>query len=248
MSGNSVAKTTDRIRETDLYQPVKRFLENLGYEVKGEIGAVDVLAVRPGDEPLVIELKAGFSLTLFHQAIERLAITDAVYIAVPRGTGRAFLKSLSGNLKLCRRLGLGLITVRLKDGFTEVHADPLPYRPRQSARRKESLLKEFAKRTGDPVSGGAARRSSLMTAYRQDALRCLALLVAAGPAKAAAIAQATGTANARAIMADNHYGWFEKTARGVYGASAAGAEAALAYSAEIARLTTALAESQTETA
>ena len=243
-----MAKAADRIRETDLYLPVKHFLEGLGYEVKGEIGAVDVLAVRPGDEPLVIELKAGFSLTLFHQAIERLAITDAVYIAVPRGSGRAFLKSLSGNLKLCRRLGLGLITVRLKDGFTEVHADPLPYRPRQSTRRKESLLKEFAKRIGDPVSGGAARRSSLMTAYRQDALRCLALLIAAGPSKASVIAKTTGAANARAIMADNHYGWFEKTARGVYGASSAGTEAAQAYQAEIVRLTPAPAEAQVETA
>ena len=32
--------------ETDLYPPIKRFLEGQGYTVKGEIGACDVLAVR----------------------------------------------------------------------------------------------------------------------------------------------------------------------------------------------------------
>jgi hypothetical protein len=76
------------IKETDLYAPIKRMLEGQGYVVKGEIGAVDVVAVRGDEEPLIVELKTGFSLSLFHQAIARQAITDAVYVAVPRGAGR----------------------------------------------------------------------------------------------------------------------------------------------------------------
>lgn len=230
-----MAKAREKIRETDLYAPVKAFLEGLGFAVKGEIGAVDVLAVRDGEEPIVVELKAGFSLSLFHQAVARQAITDAVYVAVPRGTGRSFLKALAANLKLCRRLSLGLLTVRLKDGLVEVHADPLPYRPRQSTRRKETLLREFAKRSGDPTKGGATR-SGLMTAYRQDALRCLALLIAAGPAKAAEVARATGVPTARAIMADNHYGWFLRVERGVYAASEKGIAATALHATEIERL------------
>lgn len=38
------------LRETDLYPPVKLFLEAQGFEVKAEIGAADVVA-RRGDEP-----------------------------------------------------------------------------------------------------------------------------------------------------------------------------------------------------
>lgn len=35
-------------RETDLYLPVKAFLEGQGYVVKAEVGAADVVAVRGG--------------------------------------------------------------------------------------------------------------------------------------------------------------------------------------------------------
>ncbi|MCY0146473.1 DUF2161 family putative PD-(D/E)XK-type phosphodiesterase [Hoeflea sp. G2-23] len=213
-----------RPRETDLYPPVKALLESQGYEVKGEIGAADVVAVRDGGEPLVVELKTSFSLSLFHQAIERQAITDVVYIAVPRGSGRAALKSLKVNTSLCRRLGLGLMTVRLKDGLVEVHADPSPYKPRKSAVKKTRLLREFAKRTGDPNSGGATRQG-LMTAYRQDALRCARVLLELGPTKAALVAKTSGVEKARALMADNHYGWFERVATGIYAVCPKGAQA-----------------------
>ena len=77
--------------ETDLYPPIKQFLQAQGYEVKGEIGAVDVMACRGDEEPVIVELKTGFSLALFHQAIARQSVTDAVYVAVPRGQGRRFL-------------------------------------------------------------------------------------------------------------------------------------------------------------
>jgi len=216
--------STSKPRETDLYPPVKALLESQGYTVKGEIGPADIMAVRDGEDPVVVELKTGFSLSLFHQGIERQAITDAVYIAVPRGTGRMFQRAIAANTSLCRRLGLGLMTVRLKDGLVEVHADPAPYKPRKSAIKKSRLLREFAKRTGDPNAGGATRQG-LMTAYRQDALRCARVLSQLGPTKAAHVAKASGVEKARALMAVNHYGWFERVETGIYGLCAKGAEA-----------------------
>lgn len=225
-----------RVTETELYPPVKAFLEGQGYEVKGEIGAVDVMAIRSGEDPVIVELKTGFSLTLFHQAIVRQSVSDAVYVAVPRGKGRVFQASLRNNTKLCRRLGLGLITVRLKDGAVEVHIDPAPYAPRKSARRKSHLLREFAKRSGDPTPGGAIR-SGLMTAYRQDALRCLSLLTKHGPMKARYVAESVGVDNARNIMADNHYGWFDRVERGIYAVTEKGEAAAEAYASQINSLT-----------
>ena len=148
------------LRETDLYPPVKLFLEGQGYEVKAEIGAADVVARRSDADPVIVELKSGFSLSLFHQAISRQAITDAVYIAVARGSGRRFRTSLRSNLALARRLGIGLMTVRLSDQSVEVHADPAPYAPRKSKRRRDLLLKEFARRVGDPNVGGSTRRAN----------------------------------------------------------------------------------------
>jgi hypothetical protein len=209
------------VRETDLYDPVKRLLEGQGYTVKAEIGAADVVACRGDEPPVIVELKTGFSLALFHQAIERLKLCDTVYVAVPGGSGRAFRKSLNNNLSLCRRLGLGLITVSLGDGLAKVHADPGPYAQRRQARKRDALLKEFARRDGDPNTGGQTR-TTVMTAYRQDAIRCARLLRDAGPMKASGVAQLAQVERARTIMADNHYGWFERVARGVYGLTAAG--------------------------
>jgi hypothetical protein len=204
------------MRETALYQPIKRLLETQGYEVKAEVGSADVVAVRGDEPPVVVELKTCFALSLFHQATDRQAITDLVYIAVPASQGRGFHRALRRNLSLCRRLGLGLMTVRMRDQRVVVHADPAPYRPRQSPRKKAELLGEFSKRTGDPNVGGATRRG-LVTAYRQDALRCVAFLTENGATKAALVANGSGVSNARRIMADNYYGWFERVSPGVYG-------------------------------
>jgi len=225
----------NKIQETELYAPIKILLEGQGYEVKGEVGSADIVAVRENEEPLVVEMKNGFSLTLFHQAIARQSITDAVYVAVSRGFGKAFGKSLRKNIKLCRRLGLGLMTVRMKDDFVEVHLDPAPYKPRKVTKQKARLLREFAKLVGDPNTGGSPRKG-LITAYRQDALRCLSCLNEGGPTKAAIVAEQAGVTNARRLMADNHYGWFERVETGIYTLSPNGDRACGEYAEEITRI------------
>jgi hypothetical protein len=203
------------MHETTLYEPIKRFLEKQGYEVKAEVDIADVVAVRGDESAVVVELKTGFSLSLFHQATERQTITDLVYIAVPASQGRGFRRALRKNLTLCRRLGLGLITVRLRDQLVVVHVDPAPYRPRQSKWKKARLLGEFSRRVGDPNVGGATRRG-IVTAYRQDALRCVKFLSENGASKAAFVAKGSGVNNARRIMFDNYYGWFERVGTGIY--------------------------------
>ena len=209
-------------RETDLYPPVKSYLEAQGYEVKGEVGAVDVMAVRGDEDPVLVELKLGFSLALLHQGVARQTVTDAVYLAVPKG------KTSKDNLALCRRLGLGLMAVRLRDGFVEVLADPAPYKPRKVAARKGRLLREFARRVGDPNAGGATR-VGIVTSYRQDALRCATFLVDYGESKGAVVAKGGGVPSATRIMAADHYGWFERVATGIYMLTPKGVEALKVY-------------------
>ncbi len=218
------AEEAEQVRETELYPPIKAFLEGQGWDVKAEVGAADVVACREGDAPLIVELKTGFSLTLVHQAVARQSITDTVYIAAPRKTGRANWTALKNMKTLCRRLGLGLITVRLKDALVEVHCDPAPYRPRQSKVRTDRMLREFAKRDGDPNVGGSMR-TGLVTAYRQDAIRCATFLAGEGAARGTVVAKATGVTTATRLMADNHYGWFVRVERGIYDLTDTGREA-----------------------
>ena len=78
---------------------------------------------------------------------------------------------------------------------------------------------------GDPNTGGATRQGQV-TAYRQDALRCAAHLTASGPTKGAVVAQETGVEQATRLMANNHYGWFERVETGIYDVTDKGRAAA----------------------
>lgn len=209
------------MKESDLYAPVKAFLEAQGYEVKGEVGSCDVMAMRGDDDPIIVEMKTGFTLSLVHQGIQRQSVTDWVYLAMPRGKGRVWLRNLKSNKTLCRRLGLGLLSVRLSDDFVEAHLDPAPYRPRQVKARKSRLLREFTRREGDPNIGGVSRQT-IVTAYRQDAARCAEHLKEHGPSRGKDVAAATGVGVATRMMRDDHYGWFERVETGVYQLTPAG--------------------------
>lgn len=202
--------------EVELYGPIKQFLADQGYEVKGEIGACDVVAVRNEEPPVIVELKERLSLALVLQAVDRLRVSDAVYVAFRVGKGytaswRSRRKQVTS---LLRRLGLGLLTVSARGTVVPV-LDPAPYRPRPDVARRRRLLKEFAERVGDPEDGGSAARQRL-TAYRQDALRCARELADAGELKLSILRERTGVARAGAIVRDNHYGWFERVKTGYY--------------------------------
>jgi hypothetical protein len=220
------------MKEADLYPPLKAFLEAQGYEVKAEIGACDIMALRAGDPPLVVEMKLGFNLSLVLQGVARQALFDTVYLAVaaPKKGWPARYRDI---VALCRRLGLGLLVVTPGDGV-EAHLDPGPYLPRRNATRAGRLLREFQRRVGDPNQGGTTGIKR-MTAYRQDALRCLAS-VADGPLKAAEVAKRAGVAKAAALMRADHYGWFDRVALGVYALSPKGLAALGENADELARL------------
>ena len=204
------------MREADLYAPVKAYLEAQGYEVKAEIGDCDVLARRGEEPPVVVELKLSFSLALVMQGVARQTMFDHVYLAVPVSSERGWKLRYRDILRLCRRLGLGLLAVKPGDpGAVEAHLDPGPYAPRRNAVKAGRLVREFDRRVGDPNTGGTTGMVR-MTAYRQEALRCAAHLGAHGPSKAADVAAASGVARAGRILNDDHYGWFERVERGIY--------------------------------
>ncbi|WP_372839628.1 DUF2161 domain-containing phosphodiesterase [Phaeovulum sp.] len=217
------------MREADLYIPVKAYLEAQGYTVKSEIGDCDVLARRGDEPPVVVELKVSFSLALVLQGVARQTLFDTVYLAVPVSGARGWSLRYADIIRLCRRLGLGLLAVRIgASAQVEAHLDPAPYAPRKNTKRAGKLLREFERRVGDPNIGGTTG-AKRMTAYRQDALRCARHLGANGICKPAEVARATGVVRAQALMHADHYGWFERPARGHYALTPKGAEALVAH-------------------
>jgi hypothetical protein len=228
-------------RETALYAPVKEFLENRGYEVKGEVRGCDLVARRGDEPPLVVELKLRFSLELVLQGIDRLALTEQVYLAVPRppfprrrSHGRA--PDSPDIRKLCRRLGVGLMLVGRRS--VEILEEPVPYRPRPAKARALRLKEEFDRRLGDANVGGATR-VPIVTAYRQDALRCAHALALSGPMRIAALRAAAGVPSAARILQRNIYGWFTRLERGTYTVSEAGGQGLTRFAVAVAALPTA---------
>jgi hypothetical protein len=208
--------------ETSLYPAVKHFLEAAGFRVKGEVNGCDVVAVQDG-EPVrlaIVEMKLGFSLELLLQAVDRLRAADEVWLAVP-ATRRGRDRDRRVH-RLCRLIGLGLLAVNAARDRVEVLAEPGPYQPRPDQRRRARLLREHARRKGDPSPGGSTRQP-VMTAYRQQALSCAALLLA-GPGRPCDLRVVAPDAGQ--ILLRNVYGWFERTQRGVYRLTSLG-EAAL---------------------
>jgi len=212
--------------ESDLYPAVKEYLEGQGYTVKGEIRDCDIVAVRDGEQPVIVELKLSFNLPLVFQGITRQTISDTVYLAVAKPASRGWGKRYKDIIKLCRMLGLGLISINegRKGRSVEVHLDPAPYQPRKNKRRATALLREFERRTGDPSPGGSTRKP-VITAYRQNALRCAHYLEENGPQSPSGIARAISVTQAGTILYKNHYGWFERVERGVYALTPAGTKA-----------------------
>jgi hypothetical protein len=205
--------------EAALYSPVKQFLERQGYEVKGEVRGCDLVARRGDEPPVIVELKLRFNLPLLLQGIDRLALTERVYLAVPRPERHARGGPLAPERpeirKLCRRVGLGLILVGLTRKTVEILEEPVPYRPRQAKSRALRLVDEFSRRVGDANVGGTVG-VPLVTAYRQDALRCARALALGGPMRVGVLRNAAEVPRAARILQSNVYGWFDRIERGTY--------------------------------
>lgn len=199
--------------ETALYHPVKRFLESLGFAVKGEVGGCDLVGLSGDEPPIVVigELKLSFNLELVLQAVDRAGACDEVWLAAKmsaRGKGR---ESDARYRNLCRRLGFGMLAVT-NTGEVEVIVKPPTTSPRRDTKKRSRLVTEHRRRQGDPTMGGSTR-APIMTAYRQQALACASAL-SQGPRRVRDLK--LDIPAAPKILLDNFYGWFDRAERGVY--------------------------------
>ena len=146
--------------ETALYIPVKRFLEKLGFAVKGEIGGCDLVALSGSDPPIVVigELKLSFNLELVLQAVDRAGAADEIWLAARMSLNGKGRESDARYRNLCRRLGFGMLGVTAR-GDVEVLVKPPTAAPRRDPRKRSRLVAEHQRRIGDPAMGGIDPRA-----------------------------------------------------------------------------------------
>lgn len=200
--------------ETDLYLPLKAFMEAAGYSVKGEVNGCDLVGVAEADPPVVVvcEMKLAFNLELVMQGVQRAAFCDEVWLAARASRTGKGREADARFRNLCRRLGFGVLTVS-SSGAVEVMVAPFAATPRRDVKRRSRLLDEHRRRVGDPQKGGG-RGQPIMTAYRQDCIMCATALLA-GPQSLRQLKLLVP--RAPAILRRNVYGWFERQSRGIYG-------------------------------
>jgi subtilisin family serine protease len=96
-------------------------------------------------------------------------------------------------------------------------------RPRQAKSRALRLIHEFSRSVGEANVGGAV--GPLVTAYRQDALRCAQALAVYGPMRVGALSAMAEVPTASLILRRNVYGWFARIERGIYALTPEGDQA-----------------------
>ncbi|WP_304507516.1 DUF2161 domain-containing phosphodiesterase [Anaerotignum sp.] len=212
------------LKETDLYEPIRLFLEEEGYQVQAEVKNCDIAAVKEG-QTLIVELKTRFNLKLVYQALERQSLTDQVYVAIPRPQKGQREKAWKDMLKLLKRLELGLITVALDSPLqtVDVILEPSDSLVRKNRKKQERLQAEMENRQVAENVGGMTRRK-IMTAYREKAIELCCIMEQFGQISLKELREMGKEDKYAAMLRSNVYQWFERIEKGVYRLSMAGKE------------------------
>ena len=227
------------MKESDLFDPIKKYFLAEGYTGDGEVAAIDLYLEKDGLSTAV-ELKKTLDFRSIQQAALDQKTCDFVYIGIfrPRDLNS---KSSKDKIYLLKRLGIGLICVSPRTMAVEVVSDPIVSEissfQKRHKDRTEEIKAEFRKRKVKNNTGGV-NKTRLLTAYKEESLQVLdALNRLGGQAACKQIREITGNPKTTNILYNNFSGWFEKAAKGVYGISEKGRAALAEYAETIAQLT-----------
>lgn len=223
-----------KMKEVELYNPVKALLESEGYNIRAEVAGVDISAIKD-DELLIVEMKTAFNMKLLMQAVKRQRMSENVYIAIPRPTyKKRFSKDNKDRDYLLRRLSIGLIyvVIDIEDPYAVFVFPPGEFNMKisrgKSAKRTQKLMKEHRGRSENYNTGGSVR-TKLVTAYREKSLKIAYLLKGRDAMKTKELREAGCPEKTTTILYDNHYGWFIKVGHAEYVLSEAGEKALKEY-------------------
>lgn len=215
--------------ESELFKPVKKLFESMGYSVNAEVKGCDVTAVND-DELIVVELKKNLSVTLLAQGLARQKTGAITYIAVPKPKNYS-KKNFCDTLYVIKKLELGLIFVTLKEDFSyaEIIQEPEKFKPvRINYRKRRSIIKEIDGRTIDTNTGGVQGKK-IATAYTEKCIKIACILDMYGELTPKQIRAYGGDEKSTSILYFNSYGWFEHTRKGYYDISEKGRKEILEY-------------------
>lgn len=215
-----------KLYEVDLYDPVKTYFTEQGYDVYGEVNDCDVVAVKD-EELIIIELKLRLNLDLVMQATKRQRLSEQVYVAIPKPTYRLRSQKWRDICYLMRRLEVGLIVISFQKNKKQLQVIHHPASfdrvksMQRSQKRRTRLLAEIEGRTGDFNIGGSSQMK-IMTAYKETCIHIARCLIHHGPLSAKVLREiGTGDKTSR-ILIRNYDEWFERIERGVYAISEKG--------------------------
>ncbi len=203
------------MKETSLYYGAKKYFEEQGFTVRAEVKDIDVCAIK--DDLLIgVELKLNLTVDLLVQGALRQKICDLVYIAVPKPKRVKKNRRFTNMLHLLRRLELGLLYIDIEKNEAYEVLEPAFFNLDKARKalvgKRQALLREIKGRSLSLNEGGSSK-VKLMTSYREDALKAVALLniqCVGAPKDLKKIGLKTS------IFRDNYYGWFKNISRGTY--------------------------------
>jgi hypothetical protein len=152
------------LKETDLFPPVKNWLEERGFEVYSEVQPAsydkraDVVGVHESIVA-VVEMKTHLSLALMDQAVSWLGRAHYVYVAVPVQSGKGVGEYAE---RVARREGIGLLEIKRPClDYVRCHIKPKFYR-RISVNWQDILLPEHQEIAGGHSGGGYITQYRMM--------------------------------------------------------------------------------------
>lgn len=225
------------MKESDIYYPIKQYLEGQGYTVHGEVKNCDIVA-RKEDDIIVVELKNRISLALLAQAAERKELTDSVYIGVPVPEGKKAPPNFRRTKRLLRRLELGCILVDMMKTKTRVRIllHPSSFMQVRRHKKRRALIREIDGRFAEFDLAGQPVTRERITAYKQQSLYIALQLSRNGASSPRMLREAGCSDKTQSILSANLYGWFDRVRRGVYTLNKAGTEALHSYRAVIEKI------------
>ncbi len=205
------------MKESELFPPVKKLFESLGYRVNAEVKDCDMTAVKD-DELIVIELKKNLSVILLAQALDRQKTGANVFVAIPKPK-RYSPKTFRDSLYVLKKLELGLIFVNMlgEDSYAEIVLEPTEFVPvRQNRKKRKSILDEINGRLAEDTNSGGVHGTRIATAFTQKCVQIACVLDSKGAMKPKQLRSYGIDYDCRGLLYRNNYGWFDRLGNGIY--------------------------------